>query len=80
MFRASKVVSYTGQLPAVSCIIYACFLFIIFIIKYYFHFIQTIALDRNPQGYRKTGRLKRMSRKTIEDEIKQEDHGARSRG
>jgi hypothetical protein len=45
-------------------------LFIIFIIKYYFHLIQKIALDWNPQGYRKTGRLKRMWRRKIEDEIR----------
>jgi hypothetical protein len=32
--------------------------------------IEKTALDRNPQGYRRRGRLKRMWRRTIEDEIR----------
>jgi hypothetical protein len=32
--------------------------------------IEKIALDWNPQGYRRRGRPKRMWRRTIEDEIR----------
>jgi len=32
--------------------------------------IEKTALDWNPQGYRRRGRLKRMWRRTIEDEIR----------
>ena len=42
--------------------------------------VEKTALDWNPQGYRRRGRPKRMWRRTIEDENKeQEDHGMRSR-
>jgi hypothetical protein len=43
--------------------------------------IEKTAMDWNPRGYRRRGRLKRTWRRTTEDEIRiQEDHGMRSRG
>jgi hypothetical protein len=42
--------------------------------------IEKTVLDWNPQGYRRRGRPKKTWRRTIEDEIEeQEDHGMRSR-